>query len=224
MTDSQTLGLLRVEVVPMAAFRERLSGWWQVGGAHGSRATQETTFGCVGDGDRRPAALLLQHCFSCKNDNCTEIHLLFIVTVSAGNRKPVAFITWKQPNFYLKPNFSTLVLTGEAIGWPWRLLQIPNLKTTQTGTWTDRKGKLGPSVCESTDRKGTLAFIIIRASSVLWAFKKTAMTIQSPLTILQFLNISGLHEIWFDVLKPPEELSNKNHNVRLKWNTTTQTR
>lgn len=93
MTDSQTLGLLRVEVVPMAAFREGLSGWWQVGGAHGSRATQETTFGCVGDGDRRPAALLLQHCFSCRNDNCTEIHLLFIVTISAGNRKPVAFIT-----------------------------------------------------------------------------------------------------------------------------------
>lgn len=102
MTDSQTLGLLRVEVVPMAAFRERLSGCWQVGGAHGSRATQETTFGCIGDGDRRPAALLLQHCFSCRNDNCTEIHLLLIVTVSAGNRKPVAFITIKTTQLLLK--------------------------------------------------------------------------------------------------------------------------
>jgi hypothetical protein len=46
-----------------------------------------------------------------------------------------------------------------------------------------------------------------------------AMTTQLLLTILQLLNISGLNKIWFDVLKPPEELSDKNHNVRLKQNT-----
>lgn len=38
------------------------------------------------------------------------------------------------------------------------------------------------------------------------------------LTIFRFLNIPGLNKIRFDVLKPPEELSNKNHNVRLKEN------
>lgn len=37
-----------------------------------------------------------------------------------------------------------------------------------------------------------------------------------PLTVLQFLNIPGLDEIRFDVLKPPEELGNENHDVRLK--------
>lgn len=43
----------------MTAFGERLGGWWQVSGAHGSRATQEAAFGCIGDRDRRQAALLL---------------------------------------------------------------------------------------------------------------------------------------------------------------------
>lgn len=40
-----------------------------------------------------------------------------------------------------------------------------------------------------------------------------------PLTILQFLNIPGLDKIWLDVLKPPEQLSNKNHNIWLKEKT-----
>lgn len=41
----------------------------------------------------------------------------------------------------------------------------------------------------------------------------------SPLTVFQLLNVPGLNKIWPDVLKPPEEFGNKNHNVRLEEKT-----
>lgn len=39
------------------------------------------------------------------------------------------------------------------------------------------------------------------------------------LTIFYFLNISWLHKVWFDILKPPEEFRNEYHDVRLEEKT-----
>lgn len=36
------------------------------------------------------------------------------------------------------------------------------------------------------------------------------------LTIFYFLDISWLYKVWFDILKPPEELCNEHHDIRLK--------
>lgn len=46
--------------------------------------------------------------------------------------------------------------------------------------------------------------------------KQLAIHRSSSLTIFQFLHVPGLNKIWSDILKPPEEFSNKNHNVRLE--------
>lgn len=39
------------------------------------------------------------------------------------------------------------------------------------------------------------------------------------LTVFQLLNVPGLNKIWPDVLKPPEEFGNENHDVGLKEKT-----
>lgn len=67
--DSQVLGLLGVQAVPVAALRGQRGGRQRVGRAHRRGAAQEAALGGIGDGNRGPAALVVRHRFSCTNGN-----------------------------------------------------------------------------------------------------------------------------------------------------------
>lgn len=63
-TDLQRLKFFRMQVIPVASLQRELGWGLGVNWAGSCWAGHETPFGCIGNGNRRPTALLLQHCFS----------------------------------------------------------------------------------------------------------------------------------------------------------------
>lgn len=62
-TDLQRVKFFRMKVIPVASLQRELTQGLGVSWAGSSWAGHETPFGCIGNGNRWPTALLLQHCF-----------------------------------------------------------------------------------------------------------------------------------------------------------------